>query len=76
MEINGIATTLTTWNAGRIRPTMAPRVTLTRLERGATLGQPSDAAQQRRILEATLSLLAMDGPLDPVRLDEQFEDAL
>jgi hypothetical protein len=73
LEMNGIATTLTSWNPGRARPTMPPRATFTRLARGATLGQPGDALQQRRVLEATLSLLAQDAPLKPVRLDEQFE---
>jgi hypothetical protein len=66
----GIATTLTSWNAGRTRLTAPPRATFTRLERGAALGQPGDAAQQRRVLEATLALLAHDAPLKPVRLKE------
>jgi hypothetical protein len=67
----GIATTLTSWNAGRTRLTAPPRATFTRLDRGAALGQPGDAAQQRRVLEATLALLAHDAPLRPVRLKEQ-----
>lgn len=71
LELNGIATTLTSWSAGithRIRP---PRATYTRLARGATLGQPGDHAQQKRVLEATLALLGQDAPLDPVKLDER-----
>lgn len=72
--MNGIATTLTTWNAGRARPTAPPRATFTKLKRGATLGQPHDLAQQRRILKATLALLAQDAPVDIVRLDEKTED--
>ncbi len=72
LEINGIATTLTSWNAGVTRLTMPPRATFTRLERGATLGRPNDAVQQRRILEATLALLAQNAPLAPVQLDETF----
>ncbi|MDH3675311.1 MAG: hypothetical protein OES12_07430 [Anaerolineae bacterium] len=71
--MNGIATTLTTWHAGRTRPTAPPRATFTRLARGATLGQPYDAAQQRRILEATLALLAQDAPIEIVRLNEAAE---
>jgi hypothetical protein len=67
----GIATTLTSWNAGRTRITAPPRAAFTELNRGATLGQPHDIAQQRRILEATLALLAQDAPLAPVRLDEK-----
>lgn len=73
LEINGIATTLTSWNAGRTRLTAPPRATLTRLARGATFGRPGDHAQQRRVLEATLALLAHDAPLDPVNLDESAE---
>jgi len=71
LELNGIGTTLTSWSAGitqRVRP---PRATYTRLARGATLGQPHDTAQQLRVLEATLALLALDAPLDPVKLDER-----
>ena len=70
LEMNGIATTLTSWHPGRTRPTAPPRATFTQLTRGATLGQPHDLAQQRRVLEATLALLAEDAPLEIVRLDE------
>jgi len=66
----GIATTLSSWNAGVTRLTMPPRATFTRLPRGMTLGKPHDPAQQRRILETTLALLALDAPMDPVTLDE------
>ncbi len=69
--MNGIATTLTTWNAGMGRPTAPPRATFTKLSRGATIGQPHNVAQQQRILEATLALLAQDAPVDIVRLDEK-----
>ena len=55
------------------RITLPPRATFTKLGRGATLGQPHDAAQQRRVLEATLALLAQDAPLKPVYLDEKVE---
>ncbi len=71
--MDGIATTLTTWSAGITQRIKPPRATYTRLNRGATLGQPGDAAQQRRVLEATLALLALDAPLDPVRLDERAD---
>jgi hypothetical protein len=69
----GIATTLTSWNAGITRLTAPPRATFTRLARGATLGQPHDGAQQRRVLEATLALLARDAPIKPVNLNERCE---
>ena len=67
---NGVETVLTTWNAGIGRLVKPPRMTTTRLERGATLGAPGDAAQQRRVLEATLALLGQAAPLDPVALNE------
>jgi hypothetical protein len=73
LELAGIATTLTSWNAGRTRVTAPPRATFTQLVRGATLGRPHDTAQQRRILAATLALLALDAPQEPVRLDEIME---
>ena len=71
--MEGIATTLTSWNAGRTRITMPPRATFSQVNRGSTLGRPHDNAQQRRILDATLALLAQDAPLDPIRLDETTE---
>ena len=55
------------------RITAPPRATFTKLGRGATLGRPHDAAQQRRVLEATLALLAQDAPLKPVYLNERDE---
>lgn len=73
LELNGIATTLTSWHPGRTRPTAPPRSTITQLCRGATLGRPHDEAQQRRILAATLALLAQDAPIEPIRLDESLE---
>jgi hypothetical protein len=74
LEMEGVATTLTTWNAGVTRLTAPPRGTFTRLARGATLGKPHDRAQQRRVLEATLALLAQDAPVEIVRLDESVEE--
>jgi len=71
--LNGIATALTSWNAGITRLTAPPRATFTKLVRGSTLGRPHDAAQQRRVLEATLALLAQDAPLDPLYLSEKYE---
>jgi len=72
--MNGIATTLTTWRGGVTRLTAPPRSTFTKLLRGMTLGEPHDSRQQRRILEATLALLAEDAPIDPVYLDETAKD--
>lgn len=73
LEMEGIATTLTSWNAGVTRLTAPPRGTFTQLARGATVGKPHDAAQQRRVLEATLALLAQDAPVEMVRLDESAD---
>jgi hypothetical protein len=53
---------------------MPPRATFTRLLRGMTLGAPHDAAQQKRILSATLALLALDAPLEPLLLDETIAE--
>jgi hypothetical protein len=72
LELAGTATVIASNNPGRTRITAPPRVTFTRLPRGATLGAPGDAAQQRRILKATLELLAREAPLKPVYLDEQM----
>jgi hypothetical protein len=41
---------------------------VTKLAPGATLGEQHNAAQQTRVLEDTLALLARDAPLDPVYL--------
>lgn len=67
--MNGIATTLTAWNKGVTRLTKPPRAAYTRLNRGATTGEPGDSVQQRRVLEATLALLAQPAPVE-VDLDE------
>ena len=72
--MNGIATTLTSWHAGINRRTNPPRATTTKLERGATLGRPHDVGQQRRVLEATLALLAHDAPFSQVSLNESMEN--
>lgn len=74
LELAGIATTQTSWNAGRTRLSNPPRATFTRLKRGATVGAVGDTAQQRRVLDATLALLAEDAPINPVYLEETDED--
>jgi hypothetical protein len=73
LELNGIATTLTSWKAGIIRFVKPPRAALTNLERGSTLGQPNNGDQQKRVLKATLELLGEDAPLDPVVLNEKAQ---
>ena len=37
------------------------------------MGAPGDAEQQKRILKATLDLLATDAPQKPVMMDETME---
>ena len=37
------------------------------------MGRPGDRDQQKRVLDATLALLALDAPMEPVVLDERFE---
>ena len=73
LEMGGIATAVVAWNGGRIRLVRVPRVVITRLERGVAFGRSGDEAQQRRVLEATLALLARDAPIEPVYLDERLE---
>ncbi len=70
LEKDGIRTALTSWHSGVIRTVLPPRATLTKLERGMTMGHPHDHGQQKRILMETLKLLALDTPLEPVVLDE------
>lgn len=59
------------WNGGLTCATAPSRATLSKPTADSTLGRPHDSAQQRRVLEATLALLAQDAPLEPVYLDEQ-----
>lgn len=70
LEIEGVRTTLTSWNARPILNVLPPRVTLTSLKRGMTLGHPHAGDQQKRILRETLALLEKDAPLEPVILAE------
>jgi hypothetical protein len=70
LELTGVATTLTSWNAGRTRVTAPPRATFTQLNRGSAIGAPHDIDQQLRILTATLDLLEQPAPVKPVRLNE------
>jgi D-proline reductase (dithiol) PrdB len=73
LEMNNVATTMTSWSAGLATSVAPPRITITKLPRGSTLGMPGDAAQQRRVIEATLALLAYDAPLEKVCLEEKGE---
>ena len=74
-EIEGIPSVMTTWRDGVARLASAPRVTFTKLPRGATLGAPHDEAQQRRVLTATFELFQQEAPIKPVILDETLDDA-
>ena len=57
LELEGITTVLTSWNARVVQKLQPPRASLTKLGRGVTLGHPGDEAQQRRVIERTLDLL-------------------
>lgn len=70
LELAGVASVVTSWLGSVTRLTKPPRATFTRLQRGSTLGHPGDAAQQIRVLRATLALLEQDAPLAPITLDE------
>lgn len=70
LEIEGVRTTLTSWNAKSINSVLPPRATITFLKRGMTLGHPNAVEQQKRILIATLNLLLQNSPLKPVILQE------
>ena len=72
LQIEGIASTMTTWRDGIARIAKPPRVTFTKLPRGSSLGAPGNIEQQRRVLEATLGLLAQDAPQEPVILKEDM----
>jgi hypothetical protein len=61
---------MTSWSGALGKLTNPPRITLTKLNRGATMGDIGDRAQQRRVLEATLALLEQEAPLKAVRLNE------
>jgi hypothetical protein len=70
LEVNRVAATLTTWCAELIELTAPPRATATQLRQGCPLGAPKDSVQQRRVLEATLALLAQDAPVEIMHLEE------
>lgn len=71
LEMHGIATTLVSWHLSYTQRTAPPRAVISRLQRGMPLGRPGDSEQQRRVLQATLALLAQDAPLATVFLNER-----
>jgi D-proline reductase (dithiol) PrdB len=64
LEVNGIATTITTNNGKYVKLTAPPRAIISKLQPGCVLGNPHDPAQQRQVLETTLALLEQDAPLE------------
>ncbi|MDH5508250.1 MAG: glycine/sarcosine/betaine reductase selenoprotein B family protein [Anaerolineae bacterium] len=72
LEINGLATVLTSWDLELTQVTAPPRYTITSLPSGSPLGAPHDSAQQRRVLEATLALLEKDSPTGHILSEERF----
>ena len=71
LEMNGIPTVVVAWNGGVTRKVSPPRVAITGLSRGIVFGHPDDADQQRRVLAEALNLLALDAPIEPIRLKEE-----
>ena len=70
LEVNNIATTMTTWDPDMAHLTAPPRLTATHLPEGSPIGMPGDHAQQRRILLATLRLLEMNSRTGTIYLEE------
>jgi len=70
LEVNNIATTMTTWDPDMAHLTAPPRLTATYLPAGCPVGMPGDTAQQRRILRATLDLLEINSPTGVIYLGE------
>lgn len=55
-----------TWQDAITRLIKPGRAVLTKLPRGATIGSPGDAEQQRRLLETALQQLTRPLPTPPV----------
>ncbi len=72
LEVNNIATTMTTWDPDMAHMTAPPRLTATHLPEGCPMGMPGDMVQQRRILQTTLGLLELNSPTGIVYLDESI----
>jgi len=70
LEVNNIATTMTTWDPDMAHLTAPPRLTATHLPEGCPIGMPDDHDQQRRVLQSTLDLLEMNSPTGVVYLNE------
>jgi len=73
LELESIASTAVTWHYST-KLTAPPRLVVVRLNRGSTLGMPNDAAQQRRVLEATINLLYQDAPVEAIELYERPQE--
>jgi D-proline reductase (dithiol) PrdB len=64
LEVNGIASAITTNNRELAKLTAPPRATISKLPSGSIIGKPGEPDQQRQLLEATLALLEKNAPLD------------
>jgi hypothetical protein len=73
LEIQGIATSIISWNRAVTEPIMPPRAVYTKLDRGSVLGRPNDPVQQRRVLEAGIRQLEKDSPAESIRLNESIK---
>jgi hypothetical protein len=70
LEAEGYPTVMLSWDDKRLALVNPPRSAISGL-RGATVGQPGDAAGQRRVLELALGLLEREAPLEPLFLKER-----
>lgn len=68
LEVNGIATTITTNNAELTKLTAPPRATISNFPSANLLGNPHELIQQRQVIETTLSLLEKNAPLEFVHI--------
>jgi hypothetical protein len=69
--MNGIATSILSWDDKRLMLCNPPR-SIVYGDRGMPLGSPGDAAGQRQILEKALALLEKPAPLDIIVADDRY----
>ena len=68
LEVNGIASTITTNNGKLAKLTAPPRATISKQPSGSIIGKPGEPVQQRQLIETTLALLEKNAPLDFVSI--------
>jgi len=68
LEVNGIATTISTNNGKYVKLTAPPRATISNQAPNCVLGAPHNHARQQQVLAATLALLEQDAPLEFIEI--------